>query len=45
MADMKYKQKYFTLEHRNQKPLPAHRFVGRLALYFTVATNKLFTPI
>jgi hypothetical protein len=38
MGSAKYKQKHFAFEHRNERPLPTHEFVGRLARYSLGAT-------
>ena len=45
MGNTKYKQKYFALEHRSEKPLPTHLFVGRLARYFTGATSLVICAL
>jgi hypothetical protein len=39
MANTKYNHNHFTFEHRREKPLPTHMFVGRLARYFVGATS------
>ena len=45
MSQTKYKQKYFALEHRSQKPLPTHLFIGRFARYFTAATSLVICAL
>ena len=45
MVSTKKKKKYFTFEHRGQRPLPTNIFMGRLARYFLAATVLVLSAL